>query len=161
MQPPCCPLPAPLPAHMTRRLASLLRQDESSLRRSPWSWLDGSRIRLESSLAGRRWNLIYADLKEGNLLLAMHRHATLRLQLEGEVRGPAALNVGDALLEGLERGCDAFVLDLAKAQYLGPDAVHLVAKLRQQHTPQGQRVRVRLLHADEFPELRQARRACS
>lgn len=159
---PYCPPPADVVLlALARRLAQAT--DDRAVP-GDWTWLDGSRIRAQlhanKAAAALPWNLAYFDLKEGNLLLAWLDADTLVLQLSGEMRGLAALNFGDALLEGLELGCSRFVLDFAQVAYLGQDALHLVAMLWRELGQEGRQQQLLLQHAAGFPELRRAAPSC-
>ncbi|WP_460032221.1 hypothetical protein [Megalodesulfovibrio paquesii] len=166
-------LPGALPGALTRRLAALLRlnaEGADRLQQAPATRLDSGRIRLEVHSPRRRWNVAYLDLKEGNILLARMQPGSLHVRLEGEMRGPAALNLGDALLEGLHGPevapgrCRRFVLDFACVKHLGEDALQLVALLWQELAragcgeglAAGIRGGLRLMHGKRFPELRRA-----
>lgn len=153
------------PDALTRALARRLAQATGGRAAlGAWTRLDGSRIRAEilhdPVSPALPWNLAFFDLKEGNLLLAWLDADSLALRLTGELHGIAALNVGDALLEGLELGSRRFVLDFELVDYIGQDALHLVAMLWRELEQEGRQQHLELRHAEKFPELRKAVPAC-
>ena len=111
--PPHDPLPPPLPA----LLAKALGCGPGRLAVRSWSHLDQDRLRVVlQPPTCRNWNLAFLAVGEPTVLLAELGPAFLKVVPVGELRGEAAVNLADLLLEGLEEGCARFILDFSRAR---------------------------------------------